>query len=160
MSRTAAPANVRLLKGRNAGVDSGGRKVPQAPKFRRVPPEKPVWLSGEASDEWDRVLPELMRLQLVKAEDAAALASYCEAWATFVTATATWHREGMTIEAKQGTLAHPAVAIARNAGRELRAWAAHFGLTPSTEQALGGREASSGSEDVNPFEAEAEADTG
>lgn len=150
MPRTTAPANVRLLAGRGNGTDSGGRKVPQAPKFRRLPPEKPAWLSEEAATEWDRVLPELVRLQLVKQEDAAALASYCEAWATFVTATQTWHREGMTIEAKQGTLAHPAVAIARNAGRELRAWAAHFGLTPSTEQALGQREASH-AEDDNPF---------
>jgi P27 family predicted phage terminase small subunit len=155
MPRTTEPANVRLIKGRGAGTDSGGRKVPQTPKFRRLPPEAPEWLSEEAAAEWHRVLPELARLQLVKAEDAAALASYCEAWATFVAATRQVQREGLTIEAKQGTLAHPAVAIARNAGREVRAWAAHFGLTPSTEQALGQREASSG-EDDNPF-AQAEA---
>lgn len=151
MPVTKAPANLRLHKGRGHGTDSGGRKVPQAPKFRRLPPTKPDWLSDEAAAEWDRVLPELNRLQLVKQEDAAALASYCEAWATFVDATLIWHREGMTIEAKQGLLAHPAVAIARNAGRELRAWAAHFGLTPSSEQALGHREASNDDQD-NPFE--------
>lgn len=151
------PAPIRLLKGRHEGVDSGGRKVPKPPPFRRLPPIKPEWLSEEAGGEWDRVLPELARLKLVKREDAAALASYCEAWATFVTATLTVQREGLTIEAKQGLLAHPAVAIARNAGRELRAWAAHFGLTPSTEQALGTREASGDTIDANPFEGEAEA---
>lgn len=150
MPRQTAPANVRLLNGARPGRDSGGRKVAQAPRFRRLPPEKPVWLAGEAAAEWDRVVPELARLQLVKQEDAAALASYCEAWATFVDATQRWHREGMTIEAKQGLLAHPAVAIARNAGRELRAWAVHFGLTPSSEQALGQREAPNGEGD-NPF---------
>lgn len=154
---TAQPANVRLLKGRHAGVDSGGRKVPTPPPFRRLPPEKPDWLSSEASDEWDRVLPELNRLRLVKAEDAAALASYCEAWSTFVTATKTVQVDGLTIEAKQGLLAHPAVAIARNAGREVRAWAAHFGLTPSTEQALGSREASDDTDAANPFESDAQA---
>lgn len=159
MPRTTAPANVRLLKGTRAGRDSGGRKVPSAPKFRRLPPVKPDWLSDEAAAEWDRVLPELTRLQLVKREDAAALASYCEAWATFVTATKELQDYGgLTIEAKQGMLAHPAVAIARNAGRELRAWAAHFGLTPSTEQALGQREALNDDGD-NPFE-EGAADTG
>lgn len=154
---TAEPANMRLLKGRHAGVDSGGRKVPKPPAFRRLPPEKPEWLAGEASDEWDRVLPELTRLQLVKREDAAALASYCQSWATFVEATLTVQRDGLTIEAKQGLLAHPAVAIARNAGRELRAWVAHFGLTPSSEQALGNREASGDSSDANPFEGQAQA---
>lgn len=156
MPRTTAPANVRLLNGARPGRDSGGRKVPQVPKFRRLPPVKPAWLSAEAAAEWDRVLPELARLQLVKQEDAAALASYCEAWATFVEATQTVQRDGLTIDAKQGMLAHPAVAIARNAGRELRAWAAHFGLTPSTEQALGQREAPSAETD-NPFAGEAEA---
>jgi P27 family predicted phage terminase small subunit len=133
--------------------------VPKPPPYRRLTPVKPDWLSPEASDEWDRVLPELVRLKLTKAEDAAALASYCEAWSTFVTATLTVQRDGLTIEAKQGLLAHPAVAIARNAGRELRAWAAHFGLTPSTEQALGSREASGDTNVANPF-AEDQAEAG
>ncbi len=107
-------------------------------------------LSEEAAAEWHRVLPELSRLDLVKESDRAALASYCESWATFVEATLTVQREGLTIDARQGTLAHPAVAIARAAGREVRSWAAHFGLTPSTEQAL----ARSGGDDgdaENPF---------
>jgi phage terminase small subunit len=46
-------------------------------------------------------------------------------------------------------MANPAVAIARNAGRELRGFAAQFGLTPSTEQALA-KAADDGDED-NPF---------
>jgi P27 family predicted phage terminase small subunit len=96
------------------------------------------------------VIPELSRLDLVKESDRAALAAYCEAWAVFVEATQTVQREGLTIEARQGTLAHPAVAIARNAGREMRSWAAHFGLTPSTEQALARSGGDDGGEE-NPF---------
>lgn len=150
MARAAQPANLRLLKGRGNGTDSGGRKVAPPPKFRRVAPEAPEWLSPEAKAEWDRVIPELMRLELVKAEDRAALAAYCETWATFKDAVETVQREGLTIEAKQGTLAHPAVAIARNTGKELRAWANQFGLTPSAENALAVKEAG-GDEEANPF---------
>lgn len=150
MARAAQPANLRLLKGRGNGTDSGGRKVAPTPKFRRVAPEAPEWLSPEAKAEWDRVLPELMRLELVKAEDRAALAAYCETWATFKDAVETVQREGLTIEAKQGTLAHPAVAIARNTGKELRAWAGQFGLTPSAEGSLQVGEVSDGDEG-NPF---------
>ena len=95
------------------------------------------------------MLPGLSRLELLKPEDRAALAAYCEAWATFRQATEQVQREGLTIEAKQGTLTHPAVGIARAAGREVRAWAAHFGLTPSSEQALS-RGADDGGDD-NPF---------
>ncbi|WP_326592830.1 phage terminase small subunit P27 family [Streptomyces brevispora] len=136
MSRTAEPAKLRLLKGRSDGKDAAGRAVNPGPAFKRIPPAAPDWLSEEAAAEWDRVLPGLSRLELLKPEDRAALAAYCEAWATFREATEAVQRDGLTIEAKQGTLAHPAVGIARAAGREMRAWAAHFGLTPSTEQAL------------------------
>ncbi|MFF5451868.1 phage terminase small subunit P27 family [Streptomyces sp. NPDC012950] len=150
MGRTARPAGLKLIEGRAAGRDSGGRKVNSGPEFKRVPPTAPEWLSPEAAAEWERVLPELSRLDLVKEQDRAALAAYCEAWATFREATETVQREGMTIEAKQGTLAHPAVAIARAAGRELRAWASHFGLTPSTEQALA-RSGGDDGDEANPF---------
>ncbi len=149
MGRTAQPAALKLIKGRSPGTDSGGRPVNQGPAFKRLPPDAPSWLSDEAAAEWARVVPGLQRLELLKPEDRAGLAAYCEAWAIFREATETVQREGLTIEAKQGTLAHPAVAIARNAGREVRAWAAHFGLTPSTEQALA-RGADDG-EDDNPF---------
>jgi len=150
MAKAAAPAKLKLISGRSPGRDSGGRPVNPGPAFRRIAPNPPTWLSREAAAEWRRVVPGLQRLELLKEEDRAALASYCETWATFVQASRLVQEEGMTIEAKQGTLAHPAVAIARAAGREVRAWAAHFGLTPSTEQALA-RGSGDGDQDENPF---------
>lgn len=149
MPRTTAPAQLRLVAGRGNGRDSGGRKVPTTPGFKRLPPVAPAWLSAEAAAEWERVSPELTRLDLVKAEDRAALAAYCETWATFVEAQRIVRDEGMTIEARQGTLAHPAVGIARAAGRELRAWAAEFGLTPSAEQKVAAK--GSGDDGDDPF---------
>lgn len=150
MARTAQPAALKLLKGQGDGKDSGGRPVNVGPAFRRIAPNPPSWLSAEAKAEWRRVVPGLTRLDILKEEDRAVLAAYCETWATFVDAIRQQHREGLTIEAKQGTLPHPAVGIARNAGRELRSFAAHFGLTPSSEQALA-RGADDGGEDDNPF---------
>ena len=150
MGRTAQPAALKLIKGRAPGKDSAGREVNPGPAFKRVPPNPPSWLTREAAAEWKRVVPGLSRLDLLKPEDRAALAAYCEAWATFVSATRVIQEEGLVIEAKQGKLAHPCVAIARSAGREMRSWAAHFGLTPSTEQALA-RGADDGGEDDNPF---------
>jgi P27 family predicted phage terminase small subunit len=151
MPRTAKPAGLKLIEGRSAGRDSGGRKVNTGPDFKRLPPTAPDWLSPEAAAEWDRVIPELSRLDLVKESDRAALAAYCEAWATFVEATLAVQREGQFIEARQGKLAHPAVGIARAAGREMRSWAAHFGLTPSTEQALARSGGDDGDSEANPF---------
>ncbi|MFJ3878056.1 phage terminase small subunit P27 family [Streptomyces sp. NPDC090077] len=147
---TAQPAALKLIKGRAPGKDSAGRPVNPGPAFRRIAPEPPDWLSAEAAAEWRRVVPGLTRLDILKEEDRAVLAAYCETWATFVDAIRQQHQEGLTIEARQGTLAHPAVGIARAAGRELRSFAAHFGLTPSSEQALA-RGADDGNEDDNPF---------
>jgi P27 family predicted phage terminase small subunit len=159
MGRTAAPAALKLLTGRADGRDSGGRKVNPGPAFRRVPPRPPTWLSPEAKAEWKRVAPGLARLDLLKEEDRAMLAAYCETWSVFVAATRDVTRTGLTIiqttrrpdgSVSERTVANPSVAIARNAGRELRGFAAQFGLSPSTEQALS-RGADDGNEDDNPF---------
>lgn len=158
MGRTAQPAALKLISGRGNGTDSGGRKVNPGPAFRRIAPRPPSWMSPEAKAEWRRVTPGLQRLDILKEEDRATLAAYCETWSQFVTATRTVSAEGITTEVTSvsasgaettRTVAHPAVAIARAAGRELRAYAAQFGLTPSSEQALA-RGADSG-EDDNPF---------
>lgn len=142
-------AAILKLHGRGNGTDSGGRKVKEPPAFRRIAPRPPTWLSAEAKAEWKRVVPGLERLDLLKEEDRATLTAYCETWSTFVTATRTVRREGLTIEAKQGTLPHPAVAIARNAGRELRAFGNLFGLSPAAEMALG--KEPGGEDGGNPF---------
>lgn len=144
------PAALQLLHGRGNGTDSGGRRVKTPPAFRRIAPRPPTWLSREAAAEWRRVVPGLTRLDLLKEEDRAVLTAYCETWSVFVAATRTLRREGLTIEARQGTLPHPAVGIARNAGRELRAFATHFGLSPAAEMALG-KVGDDGEESGNPF---------
>ncbi|MCX4676708.1 phage terminase small subunit P27 family [Streptomyces sp. NBC_01433] len=159
MGRTAQPAALRLLSGRADGRDSGGRPVNPGPGFRRIAPNAPTWLSKEAAAEWRRVVPGLQRLDLLKPEDRAVLAAYCETWSVFVAATREVTKDGITSlvvstrpdgSSTERTVPNPAVAIARNAGRELRGFASQFGLTPSTEQALA-RGADDGEEDDNPF---------
>lgn len=159
MARVAQPAALKLLKGRGNGTDSGGRKVERGPAFRREPPQAPEWLTAEARAEWDRVVPGLERLDILKAEDRAVLAAYCETWARFVEATRDIQTNGLTITnhstRKDGTesewtTTNPAVGIASAAGRELRSFAAQFGLTPSSEAALA-KGSDDGDEDDNPF---------
>ncbi|TFB96538.1 MULTISPECIES: phage terminase small subunit P27 family [unclassified Cryobacterium] len=149
MPRATAPAALRLIGGTGNGKDSGGRTVKPPLDFKRIPPEPPDWLSREALAEWERVVPEMSRLDILKPSDRAALAIYCENWATFVEASRIIANEGLTIEAKQGTLPHPAVGIARAAGREARTWAGQFGLTPAAENAFSAKE--SQQSDGNPF---------
>lgn len=158
--RKQLPANVKLLHGRHEGVDSGGRKVKAPPAFKRLPPEAPDWLGDIARAEWERVVPELSRLDLVKPIDAAALGAYCEMVQLFVQATAEVHEKGLTVEnhstRKDGSesvwyTANPAVGVQRNAQAAIRSWCAEFGLTPAAEMKLAQEGGDGGQEDDDPF---------
>lgn len=143
------PANLRLLQGRGNGRDSGGRVVAAVPAFKRLPPEAPEWLPSEAAAEWERVVPELARLELVKPVDRASLTAYCLTWDRLVRAQRLVTEEGVLGTNSQGTVRHPAVAVVEAASKELRAWAGEFGFTPSAEAKLSVREADDG--EADPF---------
>lgn len=139
MSAPAKPHGLKILEGRGPGRDSGGRSIKPPPAFVRLAPEAPEHLSPEARAEWDRVVPELQRLQLTKPVDRASLAAYCEAWSRFVEARMTIAVDGMYLRGAGGMpiKKHPAVLILEAASKELRAWAGQFGLTPAAEANLG-----------------------
>lgn len=146
------PTVLKLIEGRGNGRDSGGRPVKQTPGFTRLPPNAPTWLPREAAAEWKRVVPELARLELLKPVDRAALTAYCLAWDRLVTAQNAIKENGHTYtDAFGNPKKHPYVLIAEAASKELRAWAAEFGLTPSAEQRVGKLGAGDGEEDDNPF---------
>ena len=133
MPRPTAPAALRLLNGRSEGRDSGGREVKPAPSFRRIAPNPPTWLPREAKAEWRRVAPGLTRLDLLKEEDRAALAAYCVTWAKLA-------------DAARDPDSRQFVALSR----ELRSWAAQFGLTPAAESNVASR-SDDGAGDPDPF---------
>lgn len=146
------PAALKLVNGVGPGRDSGGRKVPVTPPFKRLPPEAPDWLPEEARAEWARIVPELSRLDLVKPIDRASLTAYCLTWDRLVRAQSEIEADGGSVlgHNSQGRVRHPAVAVLEASSKELRAWAQEFGLTPSAEQrvsAKGGDHA----EDEDPF---------
>jgi P27 family predicted phage terminase small subunit len=140
---------LKIVEGRGPGRDSGGRPVKEPPAFKRLPPEAPEWLPDEAQAEWDRVVPEMARLGLLKETDRAALAAYCLTWDRLVSAQRQIAEDGLLHSNSQGRTRHPAVAIAEAASKELRAWSAEFGLTPSSETRLGGKDGDGDGE--NPF---------
>lgn len=134
----AKPTKLKILTGRGDGKDSAGRALPEEPAFEREAPEPPPWLTDEALEEWERVAPSLEALDLLKPEDRAAFAAYCETWARYVGAVAEYRRDGLTvINPDSGRVGkHPAVSIAENAGAQLVRFANEFGLTPAAERKI------------------------
>ncbi len=144
---------LRLLNGKAPGRDSGGRLVPEPPPFKRLPPAAPDWLPAEARAEWERVVPELSRLDLIKPVDRAALTSYCLTWDRLVRAQAEMEADGGSVlgSNSQGRVRHPAVAVIEAASKELRAWASEFGLSPAAEGKVGRRPTGDDPDQGNPF---------
>ena len=149
MGRPAQPAALKLLKGRGEGKDSAGREVKVA-GFRRLPPEPPIELPELARQQWDKVVEELARLEILKPIDGPGLAAYCLTWAQYVEACREVDEHGITTTTSQGVGVSPWVRVRDTASRELRAWAREYGLTPSGEANVGGK-SSDGDEDSNPF---------
>lgn len=151
VGRTPQPAKLKLINGRSEGRDSGGRVVDEPPPFERKAPKAPMWLPAEARAEWNRVVPDLDNLGLLKTIDGAALTAYCMAWQRFFDASAIVAREGMVVVDRQGKQQrHPALLTAEAASKELRAWCSEFGLTPSAESRLGAK-GDDGDKGENPF---------
>lgn len=137
--RKSKPAHLKLLDGRGNGRDSGGRKVPEAPKFDRSVPTKPDDLSPVAAVMWDRIVEELPKADLLKPLDAFALQVGCETFARWHAAKTLRLQQaasGLLAKTSQGMGVSPLVRVESEASREFRAWCAEFGLTPAAEVKL------------------------
>ena len=140
--RKPKPTNLRILQG-----NPGKRPLPEnEPKPTLLAPERPSWLVGEARREWERVVPELEKLGLLTVVDGAALAAYCQAYATMVQAEKELrahlrqHKKlTVTYVNKAGAdneVPHPAIKIARDAATTMKAFMTEFGLTPASRVRL------------------------
>jgi P27 family predicted phage terminase small subunit len=136
--RNKVPTNLALIRG-----NPGKRPLNQRePKPSEGTPDKPDWLTGEASDEWDRVVPQLRQLKLLSIIDKATLTGYCLAWGVIRETTEDIERNGLTLlviekELEDGTRLYasakvnPAATRREKALADLRAFSAQYGFSPS-----------------------------
>lgn len=116
----------------------GRKPAPAAMRARQLavagviddPPECPEFLSSRAREEWDRLLPRLLKCFIITPLDAAALATFCEIYSQWRRCVETINSEGVTIRDRFGeTKPHPLLKQANAASVELRRLAGEFGLT-------------------------------
>jgi len=153
------PAALKLLKGQSPGRDSGGRLVKIPPAFKRVAPTKPSHLTPMASQMWDLMVTELMKLNLLKEADGPTLTIACETFSRWLDAkrmrveakdaTDPMTRYGLLGQNAAGTWGvGPWVRVEETAGAQWRAYCSEFGLSPSAEMRLA-KEAAGGDSDAN-----------
>jgi len=127
--RKPEPSALKILRGlpgkRKLSVDE-----PKPALVTDLAP--PDWLDVEAQAEWGRLAPMLERLGVLAETDTAALAAYCEAWATWKGATQQIRKFGMVIKGKHDfPVVSPYVRIATTALQQMRGLLVEFGMTPS-----------------------------
>lgn len=108
-------------------------------KSKPLRPDKPGWLSPEASKEWDYILPIIEDMGILGQADGHALAMYCTSYARWKEAERTLQQEGHTVATGSGSLKpHPAWRIAQESFKQMTALLKEFGLTPAARARLVG----------------------
>jgi P27 family predicted phage terminase small subunit len=130
MSRRGAkpvPTNTKALRG-TVRADRGNAHEPEP---KSDVPACPSDLSAEAKREWRRVTKELAPLGLLTRIDRAALAAYCQAWATWIEAQAALRQYGVIIKSPSGyPMQSPCLVVANKAFEQMRLMLAEFGMSP------------------------------
>jgi P27 family predicted phage terminase small subunit len=128
--RKPTPTTLKILHG-----NPGKRKLPEnEPQPAPGSPDCPEHLDSVARLEWERIVPELLRLGLLTHIDRAALAAYCQAYSRWQAAEGIIATEGLTtVNLKTGCIrTHPAVSIAKESMRLVREFMTEFGLSPAS----------------------------
>jgi P27 family predicted phage terminase small subunit len=94
----------------------------------------PPWLGEYARQEWDRVAPDVLHMNIARRVDSTALAAYCLAAARLRRANEIIEASSLLL--REPVRKNPAVAMERDASYELKQWAREFGFTPSARSAL------------------------
>jgi P27 family predicted phage terminase small subunit len=114
----------------NPGKRSNAAKSPDPAKITNLRP--PAFLPREAKKEWKRVVMELARLDLISDLDVMALAAYCNAFATWVSAMKNIREHGTLVRSPNGyAMPSPYIKIQRDAQDEMLKWLREFGMTPA-----------------------------
>ena len=131
--RKPKPTALKKLEG-NPGRRPLNRIEPMPPVVQLKCPNH---LLPEAKKEWKRLAPVLMDLGLLTAADAVPFEGYCTAYARWLEAQDEINKHGSIYKDNEGKIRpNPFIAIANQQMREIKSFAAEFGLTPSTRSAM------------------------
>ena len=136
--RNPKPTKLKLLQG-NPGRRplNNSEPTPDAGE-----PLMPDGLSEAAKAEWKAVIPILRKMGVLTIADGATVAGYCQSRADWLRAQAEIEEYGVTVEEpitnRMGDVVghrrkkNPAVTVASDAKKMMRAFASDLGLSPAS----------------------------
>lgn len=162
MAGRSQPTQLRALRGRAEGRDSGGRPLPEVPEIGRiVSADPPEWLGGDyAVALWYDAIGTLANLDMLKTADLPSLAVYCHQLSIYKLAAEDIAARGLTVykvtttadgDQTKTPISNPSLATASKAAALVRGYAGEFGFTPRAENVLGGRSGGKNEEAEDPF---------
>jgi P27 family predicted phage terminase small subunit len=131
--RRPKPTRLKVLTG-----NPGRRPLnPDEPQPELQAPDCPAELGPVAKREWDRLVVELAKLNLLTNLDRAALAAYCGAYALWAEATQAIQKFGTMVKSPSGyPIQSPYVAIANRQAEIMMRISSEFGFTPGSRSRI------------------------
>ncbi len=132
--RKPKPTVLKLLDG-----NPGKRRInDREPGVATGVPELPLGMDEEATNEWNRIVPELRDMGVLCRCDRAALAAYCTAWSRWRNAEVQVKKHGPIVKSpdKGFPMKSPYLTIADQALELMRKFLVEFGLTPSSRSRI------------------------
>lgn len=132
--RAPKPTSLKLIQG-----NPGRRPIEKGEAAPDVAaPDCPGHLNPDAKEEWDRIMPLLLRHRLVTEIDTASLALYCQSFGRWIEAERKIAKmrdkdgDGLLVKAPSGyPIQNPYLSIANRAMEDCYKYLQQFGLSPS-----------------------------
>jgi P27 family predicted phage terminase small subunit len=128
------PLGIKKLHG-----NPGDHSLARIPDVLTEAPDPPKHLPAEARAEWDRIVPQLLQMDVLGRIDRAALAAYCSAWARHVRAEIQIQKfESELVRTPNGAIqTSPWVTISNRSLEVMYRYMCEFGMTPAARVRLG-----------------------
>lgn len=128
------PKKLQALRG-----NPGKRKLNRAndPEFEGAIPEPPDFLEGEALEEWNRIVDEMDKMQLITTLDRTEIALYAWTFGEFARHSRLLRDETEFPKSKRGApTVNPRIRVVRDLLKQLHSLSESCGFSPTTRNRL------------------------
>lgn len=129
------PTAIHEMRGNPSKRPLNKSEPKPAPVF--ILPEPPEHLGDYGMKEWSRVGPILMQNNLLTEADLSIFEAYCMNVQILVISAQSIDEDGLTVRGERGGhVRNPALAAFGQASTAIRAFAAEFGMSPSSRSRI------------------------